>query len=180
MESRLRKPKKYFELIYFAVKVLWGKWLYHLFAACCWNVDLLSITNTKIAQFWASIAWGNLFFFTVQQCYEFAQLCTFIWNSFLCNYLWTSITQECRWVLHGLLSGKSPDLLEDWATKLGPSDKICSTALHPFLYHVCVMDSWASILPLRIFLLNQELSSSKSDLSPLSPCMYHSQDCQYS
>lgn len=87
VESRLRKTEKYFELIYFAVEMLWKKQLNHLFATCCGNVDLLSITYAKIAQLWASIAWGNLFFFTVQQCYEFAQLCTFIWDSFLCNYL---------------------------------------------------------------------------------------------
>lgn len=50
VESRLRKTEKYFELIYFAVEMLWEKQLNHLFATCCGNVDLLSITYAKIAQ----------------------------------------------------------------------------------------------------------------------------------
>lgn len=49
VESSLRKPRKYFELIYHTTKMLWEKWQNHLFAACCWNADLLWITLAKIS-----------------------------------------------------------------------------------------------------------------------------------
>lgn len=49
VESSLRKPRKYFELIYHTSKMLWEKWQDHLFAACCRNADLLRITLAKIS-----------------------------------------------------------------------------------------------------------------------------------
>lgn len=49
VESSLREPRNYFELIYHTAKMLWEKWQNHLFAACCWNAGLVWITHAKRA-----------------------------------------------------------------------------------------------------------------------------------
>lgn len=88
VESSLRKPWKYFELIYHTAKTLWGKMTESF---VCWLLlkcrPVMNYPCNDSSLWWASIMWGNLFFFNVKQCYGFTQLQTFIWNSFLCNYL---------------------------------------------------------------------------------------------